>query len=100
MNTPDKPSEHETDLVGQWIAGSRKLKADTTCDRIGWLVSEYLVPLSADSGGWDELYRDPETGYLWERSWPQPELNGGGPPRLARIEPAAARAKYGQVVDG
>ncbi|MGQ0385078.1 MAG: Imm27 family immunity protein [Gammaproteobacteria bacterium] len=100
MNPPGKPAEHETELVGQWVGGSRKLKADAICERIGWLVSQYLVPLGADSGRWDELYRDPETGRLWERTWPQPELHGGGPPRLSRIEPAAAREKYGLVVDG
>lgn len=95
----EKPAAHETDLVGQWQAGARKITGDAVCERIGWLVGNYLVALGADSSGWDELYRDPESGLLWERTWPQPEMHGGGPPRLARIEPAAARDKYGHVVE-
>lgn len=97
---PEKPAAHETELVGRWQAGARKIKGDATCDRIAWLVSQYLVPLGADACNWDELYRDPETGDLWERTWPQPELHGGGPPRLARIDAEAAREKYGLVTEG
>jgi len=99
VNSAEKPAEHETELVGQWLAGSRRIRADAICERIGWLVSQYLVPLGADTGGWDELYRDPETSHLWERTWPQPQMHGGGPPRLARIGVEDARAKYGAVVD-
>lgn len=100
MSIEQKPAPDETDLVGHWQAGARKITADATCSRIDWLVSRYLVPLGADPSGWDELYRDPETGHLWERTWPQPEQHGGGPPRLTRIEPAAACAKYGHLVEG
>lgn len=100
MSIGPKLAAHETDLVGSWRAGAKKITADATCERIGWLVSQYLVPLGADPGGWDELYRDPESGLLWERTWPQSGLHGGGPPRLSRIEPAAARGKYGHLVEG
>jgi hypothetical protein len=100
VNTRHKPAGHETELVGEWHAGTRKITGDATCQRIDWLVSCYLLPLGADPAGWDELYRDPESGLLWERTWPRPEMHGGGPPRLSRIEAAAARAKYGHHVDG
>jgi hypothetical protein len=100
VNAQHKPAGHETELVGEWHAGTRKITGDATCQRIDWLVSCYLLPLGADPAGWDELYRDPESGLLWERTWPRPEMHGGGPPRLSRIELAAARAKYGLHVDG
>lgn len=100
MNAHQKPAEHETELVGHWQAGAKKITADATCERIGWLVGSYLVPLGADPSGWDELYRDPETGHLWERTWPQSDMHGGGPPRLSRIEPVAAREKYGHIFEG
>jgi hypothetical protein len=100
VNARHKPAGHETELVGEWHAGTRKITGDATCQRIDWLVSCYLLPLGADPAGWDELYRDPESGLLWERTWPRPEMHGGGPPRLSRIEAAAARAKYGHHVDG
>jgi hypothetical protein len=93
-------AENEIDLVGQWVHKGRKLVADPIAERIEELVSEHLVLLSARVSGWDELYRDPATGQLWELTWPQSELQGGGPPRLTRISTADARGKYGALADG
>jgi hypothetical protein len=89
----------ETNLVGAWQMKRDKVVADSTCARIEWLVSNHLVQLGADSSGWDELYRDPGDGRLWELTWPQSEMHGGGPPRLTCIATEAARGKYGAVVD-
>lgn len=100
MNRPAKLAPDETELVGQWLARTRKIAADPTCARIGWLVGEQLVALGSATTGLDELYRDPESGGLWERTWPQSGMPGGGPPRLARIAHEAARAKYGALADG
>jgi hypothetical protein len=100
VNPPAKLAPDETELVGQWLTRTRKIAADPTCARIEWLVSQHLVPLGTVGSGPDELYRDPESGRLWERTWPQSQLPGGGPPRLAQIAPDAARAKYGTLADG
>ena len=94
-----KLSDHETDLVGAWQIKREKIIGDPTCERIEWLISNHLVQLGADSSGWDELYRDPDDGRLWEPTWPQSEMHGGCPPRLTCIAVDAARAKYGAVVD-
>ncbi|MGH8250194.1 MAG: Imm27 family immunity protein [Steroidobacteraceae bacterium] len=93
-------SPDEAELIGQWLAGKRKIAPDPTCVRIEWLVNERLVPLGSNASGESELYRDPETGKLWERTWPQSQLPGGGPPRLVLIAADAARARYGALADG
>jgi len=94
-----KPAEKETDLFGAWLTKREKVVADPICQRIEWLISQHLVQLGADSSGWDELYRDPDDGRLWELTWPQSEMHGGGPPRLTCLTIDAARGKYGAVVD-
>lgn len=100
MIAQPKLSDGETDLVGQWLTTKRKVVGDPTCVRIEWLIAWHLLPLATDESGWDELYRDPETGRLWELTWPQSSMQGGGPPRLTRIETEAARTKYGAIADG
>ncbi len=100
MKEPTRLADHETELVGQWLTRTQKIVADPTAQRIEWLVSQVLVLLGTEASGGVELYRDPETGRLWERSCPQTGVPGGGPPRLARIETEAARIKYGAIADG
>lgn len=100
MSEPAPLADHETDLVGQWVDKGRKVVGDATAERIEWLISEHLVLISAAVSGWDELYRDPVSGKLWELSWPQSEMPGGGPPRLTQISIEDARGKYGALADG
>ena len=90
----------ETELVGQWLFKGPRIIADAICKRIERLVSEYLVSLGADESGWDALYRDPDTGRLWELTWPQSFQHGGGPPRLRLVHADEVRTKYGAVADG
>lgn len=90
----------ESELVGHWISKGRRTVGDAVATRIEWLVSERLVLLGTDESGWDELYRDPESGSLWELTRPQSGMHGGGPPRLARIEMEIARHKYGTPAEG
>lgn len=99
MSEPARLADNETDLVGAWQMKKEKILADPTCRRIEWLVSNHLVQLGRDSSGWDELYRDPDAGRLWQLNWPQPEMQGGGPPRLSCLTIDVARRKYGAVVD-
>lgn len=90
----------DTDLIGQWQLKGEDVVGDATCKRIEWLVRQYLVALGSDPSGWDDLYRDPDDGRLWERTWPQSEMHGGGPPRLTCLSIVDARNKYGTIADG
>jgi hypothetical protein len=46
-----------------------------------WLAHK-LVKVRTDPTGWVTLYRHRDTGLLWELSYPQGEMYGGGPRRL------------------
>lgn len=84
----------ETDLIGKWRLEGDAIVADESCKRIDWLIDHHLVYVGTDSSGWDDLYRDPQDGRLWERTWPQSEMHGGGPPRLTCVTIGEASKKY------
>jgi immunity protein 27 of polymorphic toxin system len=79
MNTP---GAHETDI------------RDPSNRRIDWLTQDYFSKLADSADGWRTLYRDPHDGRLWELSYPDGELHGGGPPRLAVVDHDYARLNY------
>ncbi|MFC0682900.1 Imm27 family immunity protein [Lysobacter korlensis] len=86
---------HEHSLVGRWLSTGGGVSGDPACRRIEALVSGHLLELARTDGGWRTLYRDPHDGRLWERSYPQGELHGGGPPALHCVTLKQARAVYG-----
>ena len=65
--------------------------------RIHYLVTHRLARLGTDASGWETLYRDPRDNRLWEHTYPQSGMHGGGPPALHVISPQAAAAKYGAL---
>jgi hypothetical protein len=85
----------ETCLIGEWVARDGRVVADDTCHRVETLVSEQLVQLAQTADGWSKLFRDPADGRLWEQSYPQGEMHGGGPPSLQCVSHQVALAKYG-----
>jgi hypothetical protein len=91
--TPIKPSEKI--LTGRWIVCDGRTTADDVCQRIVALTKSHLVQVAKDESGWNLLYRDPKDGRLWELSYPQGELHGGGPPQLEHVTKAQAKRKFG-----
>lgn len=87
----------ETLLTGKWSSRDERSVADDTCLRIGELVRLHLRRLGHDARGWETLYRDPEDGRLWELTYPESHLHGGGPPQLRCLTFTEARAKFGDV---
>jgi len=86
---------NERDLHGDWLVQKdRSLIADTTEQRIEWLTKQKLQRIAGDSSGWETLYRDPRDGRLWELTYPQSEMHGGGPRRLHVLSRDEAAAKY------
>lgn len=88
---------NEVELTGAWTFDGTVMHRDRVCDRIEELTSQVLerMAISKLYGSWETLFRDPADGRLWERTYPQGELQGGGPPRLAVISAEEARRKYG-----
>ncbi|MBI5422954.1 MAG: hypothetical protein HZA32_02630 [Opitutae bacterium] len=89
-----QPNEH--DLSGAWIQKDNTLQADAVSARIEWLTSHHLKKIASSKqwGDWEVLYQDPDDGRYWERTFPQGELQGGGPPRLAIVDLERVRSKY------
>src|SRR6476646_8546144 len=85
----------EVDLRGDWLVQKdRSVVGDATEQRIKWLTTEKLERVANDWSGWETLYRDPRDGRLWELTYPQSEMQGGGPRRLRVLSPDEAAAKY------
>jgi hypothetical protein len=49
---------------------------------------------SAESVGWEVLYREARDGRLWEPTYPWSGMHGGGPPRLHLPSPEEAHTEY------
>ncbi len=85
----------EVDLRGNWLVQTdRSVVADVNEKRIEWLTKHRLQRLGRDLSGWETLYRDPLDGRLWELTYPQSELHGGGPRRLHVLSRDEATTKY------
>jgi hypothetical protein len=68
--------------------------ADENELRIDWLTKDVLEEIATDRSGWEKLYRDPHDGRLWERTFPDGSMQGGGPKKLWNISTEEARQKY------
>ena len=93
-----KLKETDEKLEGKWLSEDGNVNPDTVCKRIETLIENNLVKIGADKTGWDHLYRDPEDNRLWELTYPQSDLHGGGPPSLSVISASEAEAKYGEHI--
>lgn len=76
----------ETELKGSWIWVDGKFVADNVSRRIQDLVDKELKLVSVSRDGWTKIFEDPQDGRLWELSFPQGEMHGGGPPKLQVVK--------------
>lgn len=84
----------ETELLGRWESFGGTLRADAVATRIKKLTDTYLAKVAVSESGWETLYRDPTDLRLWELTYPQGEMRGGGPPMLRCLSVEEAEAKY------
>jgi hypothetical protein len=84
----------ETLIEGSWVMENGRMSADEAEKRINGLVKSDLEYLASASGCWEILYKDPRDGRYWERSFPQSEMQGGGPKLLRNLSVEEARSKY------
>jgi len=85
----------ETFIRGGWEYVEGRMVPDPVLRRIQKLVHNHLQRVTNTSDGWETLFRDPVDGRLWERSYPQGEMHGGGPESLRCIDNDSAQQKYG-----
>jgi hypothetical protein len=67
--------------------------------RIVRLTTSYLQQIAVTDGGWSVLYRDPEDGRLWEHTYPESSLQGGGPALMHVISDQEAQDRYAFSVE-
>jgi hypothetical protein len=89
-----KLQPHEAVLNCQWLMVNGRVRGDATCKRIEWLIAHHPKKIKTASGGWKTLFIDPDDGRYWEQTYPQSEMQGGGPPRLWNISAEQAKTKY------
>ena len=79
MRLPDE-------LVGNWIVGpDGRVTRDEAEQQIWAAVHNRLKKIGVRDGGWTTLYQDSVDKTLLELSFPQGEMQGGGPARLTRV---------------
>lgn len=93
MNRYLEPFESEL-IAGTEMRDGREIP-DEAAMRIAWLTQSYLRVLASADGGWSTLFRDPSDGRLWEKTYPQGNLHGGGLPVLRVIAREEAIRRYG-----
>jgi hypothetical protein len=84
----------ESIFIGHWPVDGSSVIADEMCQHIELLVANHLIELIHSADGWSTLFRDPTDDRLWERTYPQAKLHGGGPATLRCVSLAQARATY------
>lgn len=89
----------ESTLIGQWVVDGGSIRKDAVAERIEALVRGHLIEVATtDAGSWEVLYRNPADDRLWELTYPQGEMHGGGPPALTLVSADNAARKYGYML--
>jgi hypothetical protein len=79
-----------------WLFENSANRGDAVCERIEWLLGKHLrkVANSPQWGDWEVLYVDPTDGRYWELTYPQGDMQGGGPPQIRVVSAEEAQARY------
>ena len=73
-------------LRDTWVMHGSEIKAEGDAAKITDLLKDKLERLNVTDGGWRRLLRRSTDGSLWELSFPQSEMHGGGPRVLIELE--------------
>jgi len=90
-----KLGRHESMLSGRWLETDEGPTPEDDCKRIAALTRNHLKASGTDLSRWSTLYRDPDDGRLWELTFANSDLPGGGPPTLRVLAPEDAAARFG-----
>jgi len=72
-------------LQETWLQHGSRVDAGGDSAEIERLLQHELERLSDADAGWRTLFRRRADGKLWELSYPQSEIHGGGPRILAEL---------------
>ena len=80
------PSE---DLRDVWCFENGKMTVRGDAAAIDGMLAKKLDKIKVDPINWIVIFRHRDTNQLWELSYPQSELHGGGPRRLRLLGDAS-----------
>lgn len=75
----------EKEIIGKWVFKKGKMVADANCHLIESMIINDLKEFENSEDGWAIRYKH-TNGSIWELTYPESHLHGGGPPKLTRIE--------------
>ena len=73
------------EIIGKWIFKNGKVIADSNCNIIESMIKNDLTKLESNDDGWTIRYKGNDGG-IWELSYPENHLQGGGPPKLVLVK--------------
>jgi hypothetical protein len=88
------------ELMGRWVVDPKgNVVADELEEQIQEIVRDHLTRIGDRENGWTTLYRNPSDGSYWELTFPESQLQGGGPSKLTRIAADHIRKLYPDLQD-
>ena len=85
---------NEKEIIGSWVMVNCQMTEDDASRRIRSLIQTELKYVASTKDGWEKLYRDARDGRYWEITYPNGELQGGGPQASFLINSEKAEEKY------
>jgi len=79
-------NENHGKIIGSWKDVNGSVVADENCNMIERLILEKLVHFADDISGWNKLYMHNIDMSLWELTYSESDLQGGGPPTLTSVK--------------
>ncbi|MEO9512876.1 MAG: Imm27 family immunity protein [Flavobacteriaceae bacterium] len=73
------------EIIGSWKFENGKVIADSNCKIIEEMIKQKLTKIGTSKDGWAIKYKAID-GTIWELSYPQSHLQGGGPPKLVQVK--------------
>lgn len=73
------------EIIGNWKFENGKVIADSNCKIIEEIIKQELTKIETSKDGWAIKYKATD-GTIWELSYPQSHLQGGGPPKLVQVK--------------
>lgn len=72
-------------IIGKWIFENGKVIPDSNCLLIKSIIKNDLKEIETSEEGWTKQYED-QNGKIWELTYPESHLHGGGPPKLTLMK--------------
>jgi|TARA_B110000902_G_scaffold86485_1_gene102630 hypothetical protein len=76
---------NQKEIIGKWIFKDGKVLADSNCNTIELMIKNDLIEFESDDDNWIKKNKGKKDGSIWELTYPEGHLHGGGPPKLNKV---------------